>query len=121
MTTNDVVQPSPRWRRIVGAGLLAATAASGLALGTAAITYADTKTQTEAFKDCATRATPDTMIVCCIASGGQVSTWPDGSYMGCATRNIESNPPPRSNPSGSTPKPGTVVNRAPATTLLASS
>ena len=120
MTTNDVLPSSTRWRQLVGAALLAATAASGLALGTAAITHADTKTQTEAFKDCATRATPDTMIVCCIASGGQVSTWPDGSYMGCATRNIESNPPPRSNPSGSTPKPKIVIGRAPTTALLAS-
>ncbi len=119
MTTNDVLRSSTRWRQLVGAGLLAATAATGLALGTAAITHADTKTQTEAFEDCATRATPDTMIVCCIASGGQVSTWPNGSYMGCVTRNVESNPPPRSNPSGSTPKPGTVVNRAPTGTLLA--
>jgi hypothetical protein len=118
MTTNNVVRTSPRWRRIVGAGLLATTVGTGLALGTAAITNADTKTQTEAFEDCATRATPDTMIVCCIASGGHVSTWPDGSYMGCVTRNVESNPPPRANPSGPTPKAGTVINRAPTATSL---
>jgi hypothetical protein len=119
MTTTNFVRLSIRWRQIVGTGLLASTVATGLALGTAAITNADTKTQTEAFKDCATRATPDTMIVCCIASGGQVSTWPDGSYMGCATRNIESNPPPRSNPSDTTPKPGTVILRAPGAVSVA--
>jgi hypothetical protein len=119
MTTTNFVRPSTRWRQIVGAGLLASTVATGLALGTAAITNADTKTQTEAFKDCATRATPDTMIVCCIASGGQVSTWPDGSYMGCATRNIESNPPPRSVSTDPTPKPGTVIHRAPGAVSVA--
>jgi hypothetical protein len=119
MTTNISLRTAGRWRQIVGGGLLAATVGTGLALGSAAITNADTKTQTEAFEDCATRATPDTMIVCCIASGGQVSTWPNGSYMGCVTRNVVSNPPPRSTPPDPEPKPGmaTVPGRVPTVSV----
>lgn len=107
MTKNIALRPAARWRQLVGGGLLAATLATGLTLGAASIANADSRTQTEVFRDCKTRATPDTIIVCCIASGGQVSTWPDGSYMGCATRNVLSNPAPQSHQPGPSPKPGT--------------
>lgn len=105
-----------RLRRIVGGGLLATTIATGLALGSAAVAAA-TPTQTEAFQDCLKRATPDTEIVCCIASEGHVSTWPDGSYMGCVTRNVPISTPEDRTPTPPKPKPLGPVVRPPVAML----